>query len=224
MYSRADKIVGLVGEHAGTRAFHGLRGRWTENFLYVEGRPFQHDVGRREGAHVASSARERYPWRRYVLACGRRQRGNIVPGSRRDIRHQVGPVEERRGEVDIRRARPEYAEAVGDEYSGVVGIQTRLRRQNVIGRVRDQDRVVSGIERPVVLDEIEQVGHLLQVRRDVGIVAREVHVVELDVYDVLDFPRARVKLARARTVVFLRSKCRLAAQRGQRGGQNQAQD
>ena len=41
-------------------------------------------------------------------------------------------------------------------------------------------------ERPVVGQEVQEVGHLLQVGRDVGPVAEQVRVVELDADDVLD--------------------------------------
>ena len=49
----------------------------------------------------------------------------------------------------------------------------------------------------VALDEVEQIGHLLEVGRDVGVVAGEVRVVELDVDDVLDLTFGRVELASA---------------------------
>src|SRR5271165_2829709 len=41
-------------------------------------------------------------------------------------------------------------------------------------------------ERAVACEEVQQVGHLLEVRRNVGVVAPEVHVVELHIDDVLD--------------------------------------
>ena len=49
-------------------------------------------------------------------------------------------------------------------------------------------------ERAVVLDEVEQVRHLLEVGRDVRVVPQEVHVVELEVDDVLDRAVLRLKL------------------------------
>jgi hypothetical protein len=52
--------------------------------------------------------------------------------------------------------------------------------------VRDQRGVVVGQERSVVLEEVEQVRHHLQVGRDVGVVTEEVHVVEADLDHVLD--------------------------------------
>jgi hypothetical protein len=38
----------------------------------------------------------------------------------------------------------------------------------------------------VILHEIEQIGHLLEVRWHIGIVAPQMHIVELDVHDMLD--------------------------------------
>lgn len=61
--------------------------------------------------------------------------------------------------------------------------------------MRDQDRVIARVERAVLLDEIEQIGHLLEVRRHMRIVAGEVDVVEFHVDNMLDFSRGRVELA-----------------------------
>ena len=58
--------------------------------------------------------------------------------------------------------------------------------QDVIGRVRDQRRVVVRHPRAVVLDELHQARHHLQVGRDIRVVAEEVDVVERDLDDVLD--------------------------------------
>jgi len=63
--------------------------------------------------------------------------------------------------------------------------------------VRDENRVVVGQERAVVLDEVEQMRHLFKVGRNVGIVAVEVRVVELNVDDVTDISAGRVQFARA---------------------------
>ena len=57
--------------------------------------------------------------------------------------------------------------------------------------------MIVGDQRPVALDEVQQVRHLLQVRRNVGVVALEVGVVELDVDDVLDLSVGGVQLTRA---------------------------
>ena len=46
-----------------------------------------------------------------------------------------------------------------------------------------------GKDRAVVHEEIEQVGNLLEIGRDELIVATEMHVIELDVNDMLDARR-----------------------------------
>ncbi len=48
--------------------------------------------------------------------------------------------------------------------------------------------MVVGDERAVVLEEVQEVRHLLEVRRDLVVVAPVVRVVELQVDDVLDLP------------------------------------
>src|SRR5262245_37212782 len=53
------------------------------------------------------------------------------------------------------------------------------------------------VQRAVVPDEVEQVGHLLQIGWHVRVVASEMHVVEDDVDDVLDVPLTRIQLATA---------------------------
>jgi hypothetical protein len=45
---------------------------------------------------------------------------------------------------------------------------------------------VSGEQRALLLQEVEQARHLLEIRWNVGIVASEMHIVELDVDYVLD--------------------------------------
>ena len=82
--------------------------------------------------------------------------------------------------------------------------------------MRDQQRVVVGQQHAVVLDEVEQVGHLLQVRRHVGVVAGEVDVVELDVNDVLDLLVSRIELAAAGS----RRRARRRWAGGKSGGDN----
>src|ERR1700722_12248368 len=62
----------------------------------------------------------------------------------------------------------------------------------------DEHCVIPGIERAFILEEIQQVRHLLEIRRDIRVVARKMHVVELDVHHVLDLSRGRIQLARLR--------------------------
>jgi len=55
--------------------------------------------------------------------------------------------------------------------------------------------VVIAQQHAVAFDEVEQVRHLLQVRRDIRVVPGEVRVVELNVDYVLDLAVRRVQLA-----------------------------
>ena len=43
-----------------------------------------------------------------------------------------------------------------------------------------------GEQHTIVLNEIEQIGHLLEVGRHIGIVAAQMHIVELDMHDVFN--------------------------------------
>jgi len=43
------------------------------------------------------------------------------------------------------------------------------------------------IERPILLDKVKEIGHLLQVGRHIGIVTGEVNVVEFHVHHVFNF-------------------------------------
>src|SRR5262249_29697925 len=105
--------------------------------------------------------------------------------------------------------------AVRDRDPVSVRVQAGHARQDPTGRVRDQDRVVVRLQRPVVSDEVEQVRHLLEVGRDARVVAPEVRVVEDDVDDVLHL----VVLAAERTA----GRCRrgLAAARGDGRGRGE---
>ena len=52
----ADEVIGLVSS-----GFGGLRGRRTEDFLYIERLAFQNDVGGGESANVTTGAGEWNP-------------------------------------------------------------------------------------------------------------------------------------------------------------------
>ena len=80
----------------------------------------------------------------------------------------------------------EDAETVGHEDAVIVGIQADFGGEDVIGSVGDKNGVVTGVESALVLDEVEQVGHLFEVRGDIGVIASEVHVVEFNVDDMFD--------------------------------------
>ena len=77
----------------------------------------------------------------------------------------------------------------------VIGVEPDLSCQDVIGRVRNEHRVVARVHRAVLLDEIEQVRHLFQIGWNVWIIASEVNVIELHVDDVLELSRRRIQLA-----------------------------
>ena len=68
-----------------------------------------------------------------------------------------------------------------------------LGREDVVGRVRDEDRMVTGMECAVLLDEVQQVGHLLEVGGNVRVVAGEVYVVEFGVDYLFDLSATRVQ-------------------------------
>jgi len=75
-----------------------------------------------------------------------------------------------------------------------VGIDAGEDGDNVIRGVRDERRMVVAEQNAIVLDEVQQVGHLLEVRgyqrRAISCgVTLEVHVVEDDVTTCLMFPR-----------------------------------
>src|SRR5439155_21536772 len=101
-------------------------------------------------------------------------------------------VKERRRPIGERDAGPgraiglKVAEAVRYRLPHTVRINTGERGQDAGGGVRDQHGVVVRHQYTVVLDEIEQVRHLLEIRGDVGAVPSEVRVVELDVDHMLD--------------------------------------
>jgi hypothetical protein len=52
-----------------------------------------------------------------------------------------------------------------------------------------------GAQGSLVLKELQQVGHLLQVGRHIWVVAPQVHIVELNVDDVLDLATSRIEFA-----------------------------
>ena len=54
-----------------------------------------------------------------------------------------------------------------------------------------------GHQHAIARDEIQKVGHLFEIGGDVGIVASEVNIVELNVDNVLDLSPRRVQLAAA---------------------------
>ena len=76
---------------------------------------------------------------------------------RREGRHAVGRV---------------VVVAVRDRLPVAVRVEARQRREDPARGVRDEDRVVVRVERPVPLEEVQEVRHLLEVRRDVAMSRR----------------------------------------------------
>ena len=154
-------------------------------------------------ADVTARPRERNPRRRGDLPVLVDHLGREV-GLRRGRERRSCRVEERRRPVrerDAGAARParrEVAEAVRDGLAHPVGVHACLRGEDPGRGVRDQDRVVVGEQRAVAADEVQQVRHLLEVRRDVPVVPQEVRVVELDLDDVLDAVGERAAAGRRR--------------------------
>jgi len=60
------------------------------------------------------------------------------------------------------------------------------RGDDVVRGMRDERRVVIGEQHSVALEELQQIGHLLQIRGHVRVIAAQVHVVELDLDHVLE--------------------------------------
>ena len=173
-------------------------------------RALEVDVGGSDRAHVAPGPGERHPrrgrrgiWRRRRSRRGGRRRGidhrrvGVVARRRRAccVQDRIGPVGRRGGRVS-RPVRVEAPIAVGDRHPVPVAVQTRQRRQGVTRRVRDQRRVTVRQQRPVLLDEILQVRHQLQVGRDVGVIAKEMRVVQRDLDDVLNAVAERARRGR----------------------------
>src|SRR5215467_1228664 len=189
MHGDTDEIIGLI------RAFFGRLWRVrAKNLADVERLPFEHDVGGRECSHIAAGARECHPGSRNVGA-GRSHESEIaILRSRRDVGNQIGPVKERRWKQGV-AVGGVVAKAVGYEDAHVVGIETGLRGEDAVGGVGDKDGVIAGVERALLLDEIEKVGQLFEIGWNVGVIASEMNVVEFDVNDVLDFAARRIELA-----------------------------
>src|SRR5690242_8225954 len=64
--------------------------------------------------------------------------------------------------------------------------------------MRDQHGMIVRHQRAIVGDEVEQMRHLLQIRRHVGVVALEVGIIELNVDHMLDIAARRGEMATAR--------------------------
>ena len=166
----------------------------TEDGGDVDGRVFEDGVGSGHGSDVTASPGIGHPgrWRNLAVLVDHLRRR--IGGAPRGVEEGSRPIRER--DAGPRRAIGlEVAERVGDRLAKAIRVVPGQRAQDAGGGVRDQDCVIVGDQRPVALDEVQQVRHLLQVRRNVGVVAPEVGVVELDVDDVLDVVARRLEVA-----------------------------
>lgn len=73
-----------------------------------------------------------------------------------------------------------------------VGIDSGQRSQDVVGGVRNQGRVVVSKNSSVVLQKIQQMRHLLQVRGHVLVVTQKMRIVKLDINHMFDPPVGRI--------------------------------
>src|ERR1700730_16666540 len=90
------------------------------------------------------------------------------------------------GEAHYRRTNAaEIENRVTDGYAHLLAIDAGERSQDVDRGVGDERRVMVGEKRALLLQEMQQVGHLLKIRRHVRIVAAQMDIVELNVDDVL---------------------------------------
>ena len=195
-------VVGLgLVRQLGVLGLLGLGRVGAEHVGYVGQGVLQFGVGRGDRAEVTARPGVGHPWRRGVLALRGDQRVVLVAdrGAGRGVvvDDRVGPVGERPGGVGG-PARRVVVVLVRDRYALVAAVQAGLGGHDVVGRVRDQRGVLMGDQRPVAGDEVEQVRHLLQVAGHVRLVPGVVHVVELDVDDVLDRRSVGAEGARGR--------------------------
>jgi hypothetical protein len=137
----------------------------------------------------------------------RRQIGRHLAG---EERRGIGPVGKGQhaagGPVGV-----EAAQAVADRDAELVAIDPGQRGQDIDSGMGDQWCVVFGEECALVVQEVEQVRDLLEIRRDIRVVAPQVHVVELEIDDVLDLIPERIELTAGRLAA--RAKRRRGAER-----------
>ncbi len=155
-----------------------LRRTDAENGAHVGRQALEFHIGDRERADVAASTGERRPRRREDLAV-------FIDQLRLAVGAERGPVQKRAGKADGTVV-AEEAIAVRHRHAHAVAIGAGEHGENIGRGMRDQRCVVVAAHRAIVLHEVEQVGHLLEVRWHVGIIPPQVDIVELDVHDMLD--------------------------------------
>jgi hypothetical protein len=62
-----------------------------------------------------------------------------------------------------------------------------LRGENIVGGMRDKNRVIPGIEHAILFNKVKKIGHLLEIGRHIGVITGEMDVVEFHINHVLDF-------------------------------------
>src|SRR2546421_1937534 len=151
-------------------------------------------VRRGNRANVAAGTGVWHPRCRRVLARGC-QHIELCIGWRRcrGVEKRRGPVSEGNSKIAC-AIRVEIAEAVTDWYTVTIAVDTCQRCQNIGCRMCDQRCVMIGEQHPVIRHKVQQVWHLLKVRRDMWIIAHKMYVVELDIDYMLDVALGRVEL------------------------------
>jgi hypothetical protein len=135
------------------------------------------DIGRGKGAVVTAGTGERNPRRRRILALQ-------VEHFWQPVGQKARPIGE--GARELRDALAEEAEAVADRHTELVGIDPGQGGHDVDRGVRNQRGVMIGEDGALLLQEVQQVRHLFEVGRHVRIVAGQMHIVELDIDDMVD--------------------------------------
>ena len=176
---------------AGVRRLGGLGRRRAVDRRHV-GDPLQLDIRGADGAKVATRPRVGHPGRRWILALGI-QHVELVLRRAVEGLGEVGPVGKREslmcGAVrSIEEIRVAYRLTV------TIRIDARQGAQDVSASVRDQWRVVIVEHGAIADEEVVEARHLLDVGRDIRIVAPEVDVVELELDDMLDRSAFRIQL------------------------------
>src|SRR5262249_4478183 len=90
---------------------------------------------------------------------------------------------------------PEKAVAVRHRPAEPLAIEARQGRYDVLRGMRNERGEMIAADGAVVEQEVQQMRHLLEVRRYVGVVASQMNVVELEINDPLDLVAGRLKVA-----------------------------
>ena len=164
-----------------------------KNRRNVGGSVFQDRIRRRHRSHIAPCARERYPGRWRVMPIGGQHIELRVCGRAGvRVKERVGPVRERNAEV-AGPVRIEVAETVAHGHAMTVTIHASQRGEDIGSGVRNKRGVMVGQNRPLAFKKVQQVGHLLEIGRNVGVIADEMRVIELNIDNMLYLSLGRVQ-------------------------------